>query len=264
MAEDVLAADAVFVPHERIAANNDIMTPVDVRSPDEYRDGHFPGAVNLPFSEFRDDGGADIGKLPGADRFATLVGEHGITPDDTLVAYDDSYGVYAARFLVTALVYDHQYVHVSDGDFTAWTADHPTVNTVPESDSISYPVNRLDDPPVHDSEAFSTVVDSDAVIVDTRIKYEYQVAHIPGAIQLNWRRFVDDDTRRLKPTDEIKKLLSDNGVDPDQRIALYCNTARRLSFTYAVLKHVGYDDVVFYEGGLPDWTDTGGDIETGH
>lgn len=258
-----LADNPVFVSHEWITANLDAVTLIDVRSPDEYREAHIRGAVNIPFRRFRDDGDADIGKLPGADAFASLMGKHGIIPDDTLVAYDDGYGVYASRFLVTALVYGHSNVHVAGGDFTAWRADRPVIETVPARNAAFYPARRVADAPVLDSEAFAAVVDSDALIIDTRVEYEYQVAHIPGARQLNWRRFVNDDTRRVKPTGEIRRVLADREITPDRRVVLYCNTARRLSFTYGVLKHVGYDDVAFYEGGLPSWAEAGGAIETG-
>lgn len=261
MDRNVPPENAVFVSHEWIETSDEVV-PVDVRTPEAYRDGHVPAAANVPFDSFRDDGGGDVGKLPGADRFASLVGERGIAPGDTLVAYDDAYGVYAARFLVTALAYGHRNVHVADGDFAAWEVRHPTTDAVPERDPTTYPAHQPDERPVLDGEAFAAVVESDAAIVDTRIEYEYRVAHVPGAIQLNWRRFVDDETRRLRPTEEIRRLLAGRGISPDRPVALYCNTARRLSFVYAVLGHLGYEDVLVYEGGLSEWAEAGGDVRT--
>jgi thiosulfate/3-mercaptopyruvate sulfurtransferase len=50
------------------------------------------------------------------------------------------------------------------------------------------------------------------------------------------------------------------GVTPDRRILLYCNTARRISHTYLVLRHLGFDDVAFYEGSLTEWETRGGPV----
>jgi thiosulfate/3-mercaptopyruvate sulfurtransferase len=46
------------------------------------------------------------------------------------------------------------------------------------------------------------------------------------------------------------------------RVLLYCNTARRISHTYVVLRHLGYTDVMFYEGSLTEWEARGGPLES--
>jgi thiosulfate/3-mercaptopyruvate sulfurtransferase len=44
---------------------------------------------------------------------------------------------------------------------------------------------------------------------------------------------------------------------------LYCNTARRISHTYTVLRHLGYDDLAFYEGSLTEWEAEGRAVREG-
>jgi thiosulfate/3-mercaptopyruvate sulfurtransferase len=46
-------------------------------------------------------------------------------------------------------------------------------------------------------------------------------------------------------------------------VILYCNTARRISHTYTVLRHLGYETVDFYEGSLTEWERDGRPVETG-
>jgi len=46
-------------------------------------------------------------------------------------------------------------------------------------------------------------------------------------------------------------------------VLLYCNTARRISHTYTVLRHLGYPELAFYEGSLTEWECEGGELETG-
>ncbi|PSQ18710.1 sulfurtransferase [Halobacteriales archaeon QS_8_69_73] len=207
---------------------------VDVRDAWEYDGiGHLPGAPNVPFDSFRSETAGEAGMLPGADRFAELMSEAGVGVDDRLVAYDDTHGVFAARLLVTAELYGH---------------DPARLHLLPLVD-LATVETAVDDP--------------EAVLVDTREAWEFEEGHIPGAIRLDWRELVDDDSRGLRPEPALRDLLADRGVVPDRRVLLYCNTARRISHTYTVLRHLGYPDLAFYEGSLTEWEREGGDLETG-
>jgi thiosulfate/3-mercaptopyruvate sulfurtransferase len=236
---------------------------VDVRDAWEFDGiGHVPGAVNVPFDRFR-RGEGDEGMLPGAERWTALMEEAGIETDDTVVAYDDEHGVFAARFLVTALLYGHENLHLLNGDFSAWNRAHETTTEAPSVEPSTYTVREPVASPLVDFEAVRAALDSDAVIVDTREEWEYEDGHLPGAVQLDWRELVDAETRGLKPDAKLESLLAERGITPDRRIVLYCNTARRISHTYVALRHLGYGTVDFYEGSLTEWTERGGPVVEG-
>jgi len=238
---------------------------VDVRDSWEYEGiGHVPGAVSIPFDAFRGSGEEDEGMLPGADRFGRLLGEAGIAPADPIVAYDDEHGVFAARFVVTALLYGHDDVHLLDGDYSAWSRDHETTTGVPDFDPVEYEATIPPDRPLIDAEGVQAAVsDPDAVLVDTRTQEEFRAGHIEGAVHLDWRELVDPDTRGLGDREELLDLLSDRGIVPGDRVVLYCNTARRISHTFLALLHLGFTDVDFYEGSLTDWEARGLELVSG-
>ncbi len=267
---------------------------VDAREAWEYDAlGHVPGARNVPFDRFRADehaaegeaggdetgegagGGGDgsdrgeadgEGMLPGADVFAGLLSEAGIAPGDHVVAYDDTHGVFAARFLVTAELYGHEpeRLHLLDRDFSAWRLDHETSDETPSVEPTEYAVSRPAETPLVGADDVAAATDDpDAVIVDTREAWEYEEGHVPGAVRLDWRELVDDETRGVLPRPEAEAVLADRGITPDRRVVLYCNTARRISHTYVVLRHLGYEDVAFYEGSLTEWERTGRPVESG-
>ncbi|WP_248895786.1 sulfurtransferase [Haloplanus halobius] len=253
----------IVVSMEWLATHRGEVQVVDVRDAWEFDGiGHIPGAVNVPFDEFRSQKG-DEGMLPGEERWTDLMASAGIGTDDCLVAYDDEHGVFAARFLVTALLYGHRDVHLLDGDFSAWSLSYETTTETPEVEPASYEVREPAASPLVGFETVRAALDTDAVVVDTRKQWEYEEGHLPGAVQLDWRELVDEETRGLKPDAELESLLTDRGITPDERIILYCNTARRISHTYVVLKHLGYEQVDFYEGSLTEWKERGGPLEQG-
>jgi len=276
MSEIVVSADWV-------ADNSDAVRIVDVRDAWEFDGiGHVPGAVNVPFDAFRADehaaedgdtdgaGAADSGDgqgmLPGVDAFAELLSDAGISADDRIVAYDDTHGVFAARFLVTAELYGHEpeRLHLLDGDFSAWRLDHATTSEVTDFERSEYVVDPPAETPLVGIDAVAAATDDpDTVVVDTREEWEFEEGHIPGAVRLDWRELVDDETRGLKPRADIEALLDERGIDPGKRILLYCNTARRISHTYTVLRHLGYPDLAFYEGSLTEWKAAGRELATG-
>ncbi|MGM0592643.1 MAG: sulfurtransferase [Halobacteriota archaeon] len=239
---------------------------VDVREPWEFDDiGHVPGAVNVPFDRFRDGEGDEPGTLPGATAFAGLLEDAGIEPTDTVVVYDDTHGVFAARFLLTAHVYGHADVRLLDGDYSAWNRVHETTTEAPAVEPSTYEPTPLspDESPIVDRRAVKAAIDRGALLVDTREREEFEAGHLPGAVRFDWREAVDDETRRRRPANELRALLASHGIVPDRELVLYCNTARRISHTYVVLRSLGYDDVAFYEGSLTEWLDHGGAVKTG-
>ncbi len=267
----------VVVPAAWVADRRDEVALVDVRDAWEFDGiGHVPGAVNVPFDSFRagehaaDSGGdesGEAGMLPGGAVFADLLGEAGIAREDHVVAYDDHHGVFAARLLVTAELYGHDpaKLHLLDGDFSAWQRERETTSDAPEVEPATYAVDDPDEmeTPLVDADAVAAAADDpEAVVVDTREDWEYEEGHIPGAVRLDWRELVDDETRGLKPRTEIETTLESRGITPDRRVVLYCNTARRISHTYTVLRHLGYPDLQFYEGSLTEWEREGRPLET--
>jgi len=73
---------------------------------------------------------------------------------------------------------------------------------------------------------------------------------------MNGRRRVpvDENDRLLKLPERCWEVLTDHGGTLDRPVKLYCNTARRLSFVYAVLPELGNDDITFFEGSITPWS----------
>ncbi|MFC6827098.1 sulfurtransferase [Halopelagius fulvigenes] len=256
-------SENVVVSPEWLDERLDEVRVIDVRDAWEFDGiGHVPGAVNVPFDSFRSPEG-DEGMLPGAETWEELLSEAGVEADGDIVAYDDTHGVFAARFLVTAELYGHppERLHLLDGDYSSWNRERETTSDGTEVTETEYVVREPESTPLVDYEFVSDALDDeDTVVVDTREEWEYDEAHLPGAVNLDWRELVDDETRGLKPREELEATLESNGIERGRPIVLYCNTARRISHTYVVLRYLGYENVAFYEGSLTEWEERDGPL----
>jgi thiosulfate/3-mercaptopyruvate sulfurtransferase len=245
--------------------DDDGVVVVDVRDAWEYDGiGHVPGAVNVPFDSFRSEGGPE-GMMPAREGWAAVLSEAGVGAGDTVVAYDDTHGVFAARFLVTALYYGHDDVRLLDGDYSAWVRDHESDGETPDVAPTDYEAGEPDGDVFVGADAVAAAAaddEEDGVVVDTREPREFAEGHIPGAVNVDWKALVDDDTRGLEPRGAVEETLAARGVTRGTRVVLYCNTARRISHTFVVLGWLGFPDVAFYEGSLAEWAAEGRPVES--
>ncbi|MFB6153642.1 MAG: sulfurtransferase [Halodesulfurarchaeum sp.] len=253
-----------FISPDQLVEGHEDVVIVDVRRSWEYENGHIPGAVNIPFDDFRDPTDTLPGKLPTPGALETLLGENGISNADRTVSYGGEFGVYASRFLVTMEIFGHDIdlLQILDSDYDAWTNQYTSSTESPNIPFTQYHCERTGSGPLITANELEAALDTDAVIVDTRDPLEYDTVHVPGAINFQWRDLVDENDRQLKPRSRCREILSEHDITFDRPVRLYCNTARRLSFVYTVLRELGHHDVAFYEGGINAWAEYGGPVET--
>lgn len=92
-----------------------------------------------------------------------------------------------------------------------------------------------------------------AIILDARSEGEFAEAHIPGAINIPYERFVD-----------YFDTLTEQ-VPMDRTVICYCRSVTcDLSDNLArELRLAGYERVVVYRGGIDEWTEAEYPVETG-
>ena len=98
----------------------DLTDPAKARQ--RYSEGHIPGAVFVDLDVDLADPPGPGGRhpLPGAERFSATLGRLGITPETSVVVYDDVGGRYAARMWWMLSAVGHDDVRVLDGGLQSW------------------------------------------------------------------------------------------------------------------------------------------------
>lgn len=90
-----------------------------------------------------------------------------------------------------------------------------------------------------------------AVLIDARNSYSYAEGHLPGALSLPYTGVVPELSALVALADkEVTLIAYCSGYG--------CEDSFKLG---AQLLQLGYQDVVVYEGGVPEWQDSGREIE---
>ena len=133
-------ADNIGRPEIRVL---DLRWRPDGSAPAVYRDRSHPGrgrwSTGGPIWSRTGENGETI-LLVGPDRMAALAARVGIADGTTVVVYDDSQGLFAARAWWSLLAYGLESVRVLDGGFPAWVA---------EGREVSNAQSRAERPRVH-------------------------------------------------------------------------------------------------------------------
>ncbi len=87
--------------------------------------GHIPGAVHLDWrAELIDPSETgDALLLAGPEQVANALAQAGITDGTTVVTYDDTIGLFAARTWWSLRVYGFESVRILDGGYPAWVEE---------------------------------------------------------------------------------------------------------------------------------------------
>lgn len=239
---------------ERISQSS--VTVIDVRSPDIYAGGHIPHALNLPYAALQTfrDGVPEMLVDPSA--FEAQMGQLGIRETDTVVLYDDMWGMPAARGLWALERYGHEDVRLLDGGLGRWKGEgRPLVINTPAPSPTVYRATPVDEREVSHEWLRTHLDDPDIVIVDTRSPNEYRQGHMPGAVNWDWMNAVPTDSRStLRPDDELRAELEAIGITPDKDVVAYCRSGARSAHVYLTLRHLGYPRVRNYDGSWLAWS----------
>ena len=230
-----------------------------------YRKGHIPGAVFVDYvadlSTTEDNVPLNI--LP-PDRFEALMGRLGIDGDTTVVVYDDSEGLWAARLWWALRYYGHDGVKLLNGGLRKWIEEGRPLETGaarvprrtfraqvrPELRVTSDQVRRAIGSPeirIIDAlpEAFYTG--------QARLYPSHRAGHIPAARNLPAPANIDPATRTLLPPDELARLWRRVDLDPHKRAITYCGAGVYGAFDLFVLYVMGYENVGLYDGSWMEW-----------
>jgi len=173
-------------------------------------------------------------------------------------------GLEQTMMAYTLARFGHDDVYMLDGGIDKWKAEErPLSQLFPKIEPSDFDVDVQSEFYV-EYDAFKEMKDQeDVVLLDARPASVYEgqgpwikAGHIPGAINLPWKRFMDaDNTRLLRPDEEIEATLEEHGVTRDKLVICSCGTGREATNEFTLLKwYLDYPRVKIYEGSFTEWS----------
>jgi len=236
---------------------------IDASKASDYKRSHIKKAVNVPNKSLNQVG--DKGFLKSNTELATIFGNHGVSPDKTIVIYDGGAQKSASR-VYWVLKYlgakDVKILHKNMATFKKSrvpltpmaTKIKKTTFTASVDDAIA--ANLAD------------VKSGKYKIIDARDANEYagttdkSTGHIPGAINISYKDLVDAKAHTFKAKAQIESLVSKKGLNPSDAVIVSCQSGKRAAVLYVVFTDIlGYKNVKMYDGSYNDWVAKGNKVD---
>ena len=192
-------------------------------------------AVNINYEGFMSEGG----QLKSVSEIATLLGEAGISRNDSLVIAGECLpcggGPSPAIFSYWLLKYlGHERVKVLEGSIDDWAA--AGLNT--SNKSATRPKTEYVPQVKPDLLAtYEFVINGGAQIVDARPARDYGIGSIPGAINIPYENVLVNES--IKPEEDLQTVFA--GLVKDRPVVVYTNVGVEASLVWFALTLSGYD-----------------------
>ena len=221
---------------------------------------HITGSVNVAYSSLCDDKPVK-NLIKPADEMANLLGAKGVTPEKTIVVYDEGSGKYAGRMYWLLKYLGAPNVKMLNGNLIAWKAKRRPITGSPSKVAAGTFTVKTDASILANmGDVKSAAGNSSVVLVDARTpaefagtaKTELRKGHIPGAVNIDHVSLLDKKSL-LKSNDALKPLFESKGVTKDKTVIAYCESSTRAGIIFLALKGLGYPNVKVYDGAYLEW-----------
>lgn len=244
---------------------------LDIRSPQEYAQGHIPGAINTPYGQYR--GPADnAGSLKPAEQITEVLRKAGVDRGQHIIvahAGKDSteFGA-AARVYWTLKAGGLTSLSLLDGGTLGYAAAGGKLDTTPVQVAPSNFTYAYDESMIVHTSQLATAAKANTLprLLDARpapfFKGERRVdaaaryGTLPGAEQLDFAVFFGADGKTLKPAAELRKILADAKLDKGDVVS-FCNTGHWAATNWFVASEIGGNkQVKLYPESVVEWSKT--------
>lgn len=274
-----------FVSPQWVTANakDRNLRVLDVRNlPLDYIAGHLPNSVNIADTAFRGPNGFLPVQYWDENKLGSIFSKSGISNNSKVLVYSDGRDLLGATMVAYLLersgVKD---IAVLDGGYAGYKSSGQAVTKeFPRYSPGQFTVRDNPSIRVTLAEVKELIGKAGVVFIDPRpgdlFRGEKDIwvrnGHIPGARNIPWPTFTEAENpqealknpHKLKPLDEIRKLLAERGIKPSDDIIVTCSTGREATLQYIVLKHLlGYPKVRIYEGSWTEYSTTNLPVATG-
>lgn len=232
-----------------------------------YRAGHVPGAVFAPVETALSGpktGANGRHPLPSPEAFVGFLAQHGVTPDSTVVAYDDAGGLYAARLWWMARWVGVTHAALLDGGFPQWMKEGRALS---QDEPPLRPMAPWE-PPAGSERIWSTRdvdqarMDPGALVLDARAPERFSgdvepidpvAGHIPGAVNRFYRQNLNPDGTFRAPAELRREFEALLGGRSPERVVHQCGSGITACANLFAMEYAGLEGSALYPGSWSEW-----------
>lgn len=244
---------------------NGVQHAVYTGAPEEYAQGHIPGAIYLDWTEDIVDLDDPVeAQVAPAEKIARVLGERGIGDHHVVVVYDTHpTAQFATRLWWLLRYYGHDNVVVLNGGMHKWQKDGYTLDTnVPTYVQATFTPHVRHELRATAEEVLALIGKDGTRLVDARDVGQYsgktvrghgRPGHIPSALNLPRELLINEGTGTFRNLDELKEIFAQANLKPEERIVAYCNGGVAATSVIFNLARVGYSHLTNYDGSWNEW-----------
>ena len=224
--------DGLLKPMKSVSSSDVV---IDVSNTDSYAASHIKNAIHIPSKNFLNG----EGNLKTDEELAKVLGDAGVSRDDSIVLYGSKESSGEAEFAYLVLSHLGQKdVKLLDGSLADWkAAGLPEEVSESKKPGVEYrPEVRTDV-----IAEYEYVKSGGAQIMDVRPFVEFGKGRIPGSIALDPANVIKGD--KIKNGDDLSTVFS--RLDKDRPIVVYSDDYSRSALAAYALQLMGYEASIY-------------------
>lgn len=257
---------------------------VDVRSEEEFLEGHLPGAIHLPEAKtIEPETDPKKFQLARPEVIMDFLGGAGLSTSSSIVIYGSDFDYRpVGRFFWIMEVHGYRGVRVMNGGPVAWKAAGGEMQqganpTSPIRSDMNF---RLMEERYADmEEVIRAMADSTTHLIDARpgpqyrgeqnIEGQARAGRVPTANNIPFHTLIEpipegsvtDGIGRIKTPEDLRLVYGD--VDDTDSVIAYCNDGRASGLAYLAMRAAGLERVAVYDPSWWEWAASDLPIEVG-
>ena len=242
---------------------------------EEYKKKHIPGAVFFDINKVADPNNSLPHMIPQKDLFSKMMQNLGLNNEDEIVIYDNSSFLSSARAWFLFRYFGHDKVSIMQGGLENWKNSGGNIsqeNVVIKKGNYTAKDEKKD-LVVNLDQMIIATQNKEKIILDARSKQRFlgeakeprpnlPSGHIPNSKSLPSSILINKNGY-LKSKDEIKKILDDINVNPNDKIIATCGSGVSACVISIALYCLGKKNVPIYDGSWTEWASSGQEIRKG-
>ncbi|MEM7703413.1 MAG: sulfurtransferase [Pseudomonadota bacterium] len=232
----------------------------------EFAAGHIPGARFFDLASLKDARSSAPDAIPTRVQLMERLAQLDVTPDQTIILYDDSAVKTSARAWVTFKAYGWERIAILDGGLAKWRSENRQLEEGLPAATGKHPIkiDALTPARIRSKAEMLANIDSQAEqVLDARAAdrvygdgidpvHGGPNGRIPGAMNLPFGQvFAPDDT--FKSPSELQATFEAAGIDWRRPVITTCGSGVTASVLLFAMHLAGKDNTALYDGSWSEW-----------